>query len=1115
MRSRSWLVAGLVLVLTLPSLLCSASGSERPQGAVASARADAPWFDVAWKCRMPLTIDNTKCPENLAGYQVWFDIPYDADMKPDFSDLRFVQYYGSSNLALPFWLETREAGKHARAHVNVSFIAASSSSTIHMYYGNPQAGNASDGQATFLFFDDFEDGVLDPDKWGPLHACDAGVTLSETGGMLDFTVSSAYQWTGGCIVSKKTLPKENYVLETRLKFTNYYQSAYGAYAGFTNDTVYMDENYGNPLDLVSARLWDYTRNGWYLALSADDIGAVIYGNTQINIRNVWYRMKTYYTPGTYAKAVWNMLEPPYTNQSLEMSGSGGVDPNYIILGIGEYNTAEDTYFDHILLRKHAPAEPTVKLGAEERPYSFLSFTVGPDDVSEGDTVTLSAMIDNPVNLAIPVNLSFWEGDEFADATLLNASSESLRPGTENNISVEWKAAGGNHTFWFVLEGALRASADLSVNWIPTLDFIPNQLLMQSIPFSLHITARDRDGDQLAWSEDSDLFDFKKTDNKGADISFVPSNDDVGVHLATITVTDPHGRSASQGVGFTVVNGNDAPVLEFIPDMTVVEGNELRYNATASDPDQKWGDTLTFSDDTVLFEIDAARGNFSFVPTNLQVGKYSVEISVSDNQSATASRRFSLTVLNFNDPPVIEPVEPQTAKQGKLWQVLVKARDPDQDNIAGDRLRFSDGSPLFDIDPQSGLISFTPANKDVGDRSCNITVSDLAGATATTRLSLTVVNVNDPPVLAAVQDQVAVEDRPYELFLNASDIDLAIGLDNLTFSDDSPLFDIDPLTGRIGFTPGNDQVGRYTVKVKVTDRGGESATRTFVLVVQNVNDPPFDLDITSLKAGDRFWEGDTIWFNASASDIDVGTKLTYTWLDNGVEMGTGRSFSQALPPGAHQITLQVSDGNETVSLDVDITVAKKAPPVTPAVTSSLPWPALLAAVLIAAVAGGVVVLARRRKKEPPALPSEAAVTAPAVAEAAPARKSGTGARAAAAVVAPAGAAAAAAARDGRRRAEAKKAVAEAEDAVADALAGGRDTSEVEVDLELSQEALKEGDFAAALKFAADARAGLERAAPEEDRKERPDVGMLKCPSCDEELQPEWPTCPVCGYKTRGD
>jgi len=107
------------------------------------------------------------------------------------------------------------------------------------------------------------------------------------------------------------------------------------------------------------------------------------------------------------------------------------------------------------------------------------------------------------------------------------------------------------------------------------------------------------------------------------------------------------------------------------------------------------------------------------------------------------------------------------------------------------------------------------------------------------------------------------------------------------------------------------------------------------------------------------------------------------------------------------------------------------------------------------------------------------------------------------------------KDANQEEEAKKAISAAEDALADLIADGKDTKDAELDLDLARDAMKEGDFAGAIELANLARAGPEKVKAVKKEKAKPDVGKLKCPGCDEELQPEWPTCPVCGYKTRGD
>lgn len=100
--------------------------------------------------------------------------------KSDFTDIRFTD--GSGNL-FDHWIEQTFNGVNAT--VWIEFTPDSTTyntiTTVYAYYGNPTASDISDGEATFPFFDDFEDGTIDA-KW--TQATQNGGTLTETGGIL-------------------------------------------------------------------------------------------------------------------------------------------------------------------------------------------------------------------------------------------------------------------------------------------------------------------------------------------------------------------------------------------------------------------------------------------------------------------------------------------------------------------------------------------------------------------------------------------------------------------------------------------------------------------------------------------------------------------------------------------------------------------------------------------------------------------------------------------------------------------------------------------------------------------------------------------------------------------
>lgn len=127
----------------VPLLVAAAS-------APAAAQSDAP---AGWAYRRIVAVNNTGA--NLTGYQVRIDLTTAnfnfAHARADGGDLRVT--LGEEDRPLPFWVE-RWSQDSARVWVRVPWLAPGQTA-LRLYYGNPAAGDAADGFATFDFFDDF------------------------------------------------------------------------------------------------------------------------------------------------------------------------------------------------------------------------------------------------------------------------------------------------------------------------------------------------------------------------------------------------------------------------------------------------------------------------------------------------------------------------------------------------------------------------------------------------------------------------------------------------------------------------------------------------------------------------------------------------------------------------------------------------------------------------------------------------------------------------------------------------------------------------------------------------------------------------------------------------
>ncbi len=268
--------------------------------------------------------------------------------------------------------------------------------------------------------------------------------------------------------------------------------------------------------------------------------------------------------------------------------------------------------------------------------------------------------------------------------------------------------------------------------------------------------------------------------------------------------------------------------------------------------------------------------------------------------ADGSRIASATLVNR--PPAALPLPDQILLEDQPWALAAGASafsDPDANDYLTFRATWlhdasaAPGLPLWlTFDAESGTFSGTPGNEDVGAYRLSVTATDRAGASATSAVSLEVVNVNDPPVLMIPPSpQTAVEAQPFLFTLDPltfHDEDLGDVL-SLTagLSDAAPLpawLRFDPATGSLSGTPQAADLGVKTIVITATDLTGDSADAVFTLdtiaAFHTFTGTPADDVITGTIAVD--------FINGGAGD-DVITGLAG---DDRIEAGDGNDTVDA-------------------------------------------------------------------------------------------------------------------------------------------------------------------------------------------------------------------------------
>jgi hypothetical protein len=347
-----------------------------------------------------------------------------------------------------------------------------------------------------------------------------------------------------------------------------------------------------------------------------------------------------------------------------------------------------------------------------------------------------------------------------------------------------------------------------------------------------------------------------------------------LELRKMILGDEYGKAVPVHAesGVVHVRSNRPPVVLAPSDTTIVAGVPFALRIAASDPDS--GDVLAFGDDSDLFDITSS-GWIRFTPEVDALGAHLVTITVSDGRDSTKVA-FELTVKLENRAPKITALPDTVAVEGRLFALRATADDPD-----GDRLVYRDDAQFFDIEANSGWIRFVPEDPEVGEYDVAVWVSDGA-LSDTTRFHLSVLNVNDAPVIVSTPPIEATEEVLYRYQMRATDEDgdalrfgLIEGPNGMT---------VNPLSGFVEWTPKNEDVGSMSVALSVADADTTSIQR-YDLNVANVNDPPSPFSLLSPRPESVLTALTVTLRWEKSTDVDPGDAVRYV-----VRWGTDERFN---------------------------------------------------------------------------------------------------------------------------------------------------------------------------------------------------------------------------------
>ncbi len=327
---------------------------------------------------------------NTTGIDSGFSVYLGNNTRPDFGDVHFQDVYGNE---LPFWLEY-VGTTNASFWVKIPSIAAAPAGVgVRVCYGNPARTTSSNGESTFIFFDDFS--IINATKWSTVGS---GITWEIDGGALKGTDSVGTDWA--------TYIQGNHALQPGECFHAKIKVGSG-----TNTAIYASA--GNANDFVIAYL--QTTNTLYMSGKVGGSWDEAYAGFTWSTGN-WYDISVVRTGTLSFRAQSGGSSVDNSFSSIPSGGKIALKPAALA---GSYS-----WFDNAFVRKWAATEPTVVEWGVESSLAGNFIVAYGTLVTEGFAINVDMpMLNTTQSIFINISATYAQPSAISDSVKLVVSTE--------------------------------------------------------------------------------------------------------------------------------------------------------------------------------------------------------------------------------------------------------------------------------------------------------------------------------------------------------------------------------------------------------------------------------------------------------------------------------------------------------------------------------------------------------------------------------------------------------------------------------------------------------------------------------------------------------------------
>ena len=353
--------------------------------------------------------------------------------------------------------------------------------------------------------------------------------------------------------------------------------------------------------------------------------------------------------------------------------------------------------------------------------------------------------------------------------------------------------------------------------------------------------------------------------------------------------EPHSLGANKDIEIGP-GQNRPPVLGPVGDRAVDELSRLAFSVTAEDPD--YGDSYNFSlTRSPIGASITAGGVFSWTPIEPLDGMHLVTVAVTDQAGATDSETFYVTVREVGVSPILREIAPLSVDELETLMADISVEDPDNNDVHTFAVSGAPGATIF----RNGTLVWTPTEQQDGIHEITVTVSDRTGESDSMNATVTVNEVNVPPILDEIGD-LSVRDRePLSFSATVTDPD----------NNETHTFELQPHTtdatmtpaGAFSWTPTEAHVGENEFTVDVMDGSGGSDSKAFTVTVIAVDR---DAPVPSLGTG--------------GGDVTNSQRIEF-WADFGEEIRLGSFSAVKMAASSGQVTEPTSADGQNFTFAV--------------------------------------------------------------------------------------------------------------------------------------------------------------------------------------------------------